>query len=65
MDNKMPFLQNMEIIFENTDKNSEYSKVFNDAMSIYSAMRIVMVLETLNGYNFSNISHICEIGGGQ
>ena len=56
----------MEIIFLNTqDKNSEYSKVFNDAMSSYSAMHTAMVLEALSGYDFSNVSHICEIGGGQ
>jgi hypothetical protein len=52
-------------IFEYAGKNSKYSKVFNDAMSSYSAMHTAMVLEALNGYDFSNISHICEIGGGQ
>jgi len=52
-------------IFEYAGKNSEYSKVFNDAMSSYSAMHTAMVLEALNGYDFSNVSHICEIGGGQ
>ena len=62
----MHLFQNMEIIFLNTaGKNSEYSKVFNDAMSSYSAMHTAMVLEALSGYDFSNISHICEIGGGQ
>ena len=56
----------MEIIFLNMHaKNSEYSKVFNNAMSSYSSMHTAMVLEALNGYDFSNISHICEIGGGQ
>ncbi len=52
-------------IFEYAGKNTEYSKVFNDAMSSYSAMHTAMVLEALNGYDFSNIFHICEIGGGQ
>ena len=52
-------------LFEYADKNSEYSKVFNNAMSSYSAMHTAMVLEALNGYDFSNVSHICEIGGGQ
>ena len=52
-------------IFEYAGKNSEYSKVFNDAMSSYSAMHTAMVLEALSGYDFSNVSHICEIGGGQ
>ena len=52
-------------VFEYAGKNTEYSKVFNDAMSSYSAMHTAMVLEALNGYDFSNFSHICDIGGGQ
>lgn len=52
-------------IFEYAGKNSEYSKVFNNAMSSYSAMHTAMVLEALNEYDFSNFSQICEIGGGQ
>src|SRR5919112_1154832 len=52
-------------IFEYAGKNAEYSKVFNDAMSSYSAMHTAMVLEAFDGYDFSNISHICDIGGGQ
>jgi predicted transcriptional regulator len=52
-------------IFEYAGKNTEYSKVFNNAMSSYSVMHTAMVLEALNGYDFSNFSHICEIGGGQ
>ena len=34
-------------------------------MSSYSAMHTAMVLEALNEYDFSNVKHICEIGGGQ
>jgi O-methyltransferase domain len=52
-------------LFEYAHKNAEYSKVFNEAMSSYSAMHTAMVLEALNGYDFSSISHICDIGGGQ
>ncbi|WP_148687271.1 methyltransferase [Candidatus Nitrosocosmicus hydrocola] len=52
-------------IFEYAGANTEYSKVFNDAMSSYSAMHTAMVLEALNDYDFSGVSHICEIGGGQ
>jgi predicted transcriptional regulator len=52
-------------LFEYAHKNADYSKVFNEAMSSYSAMHTAMVLEALNGYDFSNISHICDIGGGQ
>ena len=52
-------------LFEYAGKNSDYSKVFNEAMSSYSAMHTAMVLEALNGYDFSNVSHVCDIGGGQ
>jgi len=52
-------------IFEYAGNNSEYSKIFNYAMSSYSAMHTAMVIEALAGYDFSNISNICEIGGGQ
>jgi predicted transcriptional regulator len=52
-------------IFEYAGKNAEYSKVFNDAMSSYSSMHTAMVLEALDGYDFSNFSHICDVGGGQ
>src|ERR671921_242591 len=52
-------------IFEYADKNKEYSKVFNDAMSSYSAMHTAMVLEAFDGYDFSNFFRICDIGGGQ
>ncbi|MGD9533657.1 MAG: methyltransferase [Candidatus Nitrosocosmicus sp.] len=52
-------------IFEYAANNSEYSKIFNEAMSSYSAMHIAMVIDALDGYDFNNISHICEIRGGQ
>jgi predicted transcriptional regulator len=52
-------------IFEYASINPEYSKVFNNAMSSYSAMHTAMVIEALEGYDFSNVSQICEIGGGQ
>jgi predicted transcriptional regulator len=52
-------------LFEYASNNPEYSKVFNDAMTSYSSMHTAMVLEALNGYDFSDISQICDIGGGQ
>ncbi|HEX5905324.1 MAG TPA: methyltransferase [Candidatus Nitrosocosmicus sp.] len=52
-------------LFEYAAKNSEYSKIFNNAMSSYSAIHTTMVLEALNDYDFSKVSRICEIGGGQ
>lgn len=52
-------------IFEYAGQNPEYSEVFNNAMSSYSAMHTAMVLEALDGYDFTNVSRVCEIGGGQ
>lgn len=52
-------------IFEYAANNVEYSKIFNEAMSSYSAMHTAMVLEALEGFDFNNVFHICEIGGGQ
>ena len=52
-------------IFDYAGQNPEYSKVFNEAMSSYSAIHTAMVLEALDGYDFTNISHVCDIGGGQ
>jgi O-methyltransferase domain/Dimerisation domain len=51
-------------IFEFARVNSEYSKVFNQAMSSYSASQTASVLDALNEYDFSNIFHLCDIGGG-
>ena len=46
-------------------RNPDYGKVFNDAMSSFSAMDNMMLLEALKDYDFSSISRICDVGGGQ
>lgn len=51
-------------IFEHARTNSEYAEVFNQAMSSYSASQTASVLDALKGYDFSKISHLCDIGGG-
>jgi O-methyltransferase domain/Dimerisation domain len=51
-------------IFEYIDRNPDYAEVFNQAMTSYSAAQTTWVLEALDGYDFSNILHICDIGGG-
>jgi hypothetical protein len=38
--------------------------VFNEAMSSYSTAEGAWVLEALERYDFSGVSHICDIGGG-
>jgi hypothetical protein len=50
--------------FEYAEKNSEYSQAFNQAMSSYSSIYTQWVLEAFDKYDFSNIHHLCDIGGG-
>ncbi|MGB7676507.1 MAG: methyltransferase [Nitrososphaeraceae archaeon] len=52
-------------IFDHTRRNHEYGEVFNQAMSSYSARQTAWVLDALDGYDFSKIHHLCDIGGGQ
>jgi hypothetical protein len=49
-------------IFEHRDRNPDYAQVFNQAMSSYSSSQTTWALEAFDGYDFSNISHICDIG---
>jgi hypothetical protein len=50
--------------FDYAAKNPGYGAVFNEAMSSYSGMDNMMVMQALEGYDFSGISHVCDIGGG-
>jgi len=52
-------------IFEYADRNPQYAEVFNQAMNSYSRIQTAFVSEALDGYDFSNIHHICDVGGGQ
>jgi hypothetical protein len=51
-------------IFDYAANHPSYAEVFNQAMSSYSASQTRWVLEALDGYDFSEIQHICDIGGG-
>ena len=51
-------------IFEYGADHPSYAEVFNQAMSSYSANQTRWVLEALDGYDFSGIRHLCDIGGG-
>jgi hypothetical protein len=51
-------------LFEYRDRNAEYAEVFNRAMSSYSSAQTNWVLEALDKYDFSNIRHTCDVGGG-
>jgi hypothetical protein len=52
-------------ILECADRNPQYAEVFNQAMKSYSTIQTALVSEVLDGYDFSNIHHLCDIGGGQ
>lgn len=51
-------------IFVHAVEAPGYGKVFNEAMSSLSAGETAMVLEALATYDFSRISHVCDVGGG-
>lgn len=51
-------------VFEYALENPSYGQVFNEAMSSYSSMDNAMVLEALANYDFSSVSHLCDVGGG-
>jgi len=51
-------------IFVHTVEAPDYGAVFNDAMSSLSGAETAMVLEALATYDFSAISHVCDVGGG-
>ena len=38
--------------------------VFNEAMSSYSSIDNALVLEALAPYDFTGLSHLCDVGGG-
>ncbi|HXH14460.1 MAG TPA: methyltransferase [Alphaproteobacteria bacterium] len=51
-------------VFVHAVEDPGYGAVFNAAMSSYTSAETAVVLEALAGYDFSAISHICEVGGG-
>jgi O-methyltransferase domain/Dimerisation domain len=51
-------------LVEYLSQNPSHGEVFNEAMSSYSSMDNTLVLEALEHYDFSSISHLCDVGGG-
>jgi hypothetical protein len=45
-------------------QHPSYGAVFNEAMSSYSSTYSLLVLEALESYDFSALSHLCDVGGG-
>lgn len=52
-------------LFEYRDSNASFREVFNQAMSSYSSIQTVWILEALDRYDFSKIQQVCDVGGGQ
>ena len=52
-------------LFEFTDSNPPYRKVFDEAMSSYSSIQTTWISEALDRYDFSNVNCVCDVGGGQ
>lgn len=52
-------------LFEFTDSNPPYRKVFDEAMSSYSSIQTTWVSEALERYDFSIVNCVCDVGGGQ
>ena len=45
-------------------QNPSHAEIFNEAMSSYSRIDNTLVLEALDTYDFSGLSHLCDVGGG-
>ena len=52
-------------LFEFSETNPTYREVFNQAMSSYSSIQTTWITQALDGYDFSNVNTICDVGGGQ
>jgi hypothetical protein len=50
--------------FDHALHDEGYAQVFDNAMSSYSGTQAEWVLHALGTYDFSKISHLCDVGGG-
>jgi ubiquinone/menaquinone biosynthesis C-methylase UbiE len=51
--------------FDHAGHDPDYAEVFDGAMSSYSRTQASWVLEALKSYDFSKMTHVCDVGGGQ
>lgn len=51
--------------FEHAVRSPEYGQVFDEAMSSFSSNETAWVLDALSTQDFSKVSHLCDVGGGQ
>lgn len=50
--------------FDYLDENPAFAEVFNTHMTARSQRETGLVLDALDGYEFAEFSHICDVGGG-
>jgi hypothetical protein len=50
--------------FDYLEENPEFAQVFNDHMTGRSQQETALVLDALDAHDFSECSHICDVGGG-
>jgi hypothetical protein len=50
--------------FEHAVADSAYANVFDEAMTSYSSSQTSWALDALDPYDFSNVSSLCDVGGG-
>ncbi len=50
--------------FEYARRDSGYGRIFNQAMTSYSAVQSGLILEALRDYDFSSIRTLCDVAGG-
>jgi hypothetical protein len=51
--------------FEYATHEPTYGKAFDDGMSSYSRLQTAWTIEALRGCDFTSITHLCDVGGGQ
>lgn len=51
--------------FEYTEENPEFASVYNDLMELASRGHPDRFLDALEGYDFSQFSVVCDVGGGR
>lgn len=50
--------------YDYTSQNPDFADIYNDTMHQVMASETDTVVETLEPYDFSRMSHICDVGGG-
>jgi hypothetical protein len=50
--------------FDHAAHDAAYEEVFDSAMTSYSSTQAAWVLEALEAYDFSSITHVCDVAGG-